>query len=144
MFENQEREYLECGRVGRLATADGAGRPHVVPVCYALVDDIVVTPIDEKPKRADPDKLRRSLDLEENPRIALVVDHYTEDWSQLGWLQLRGTASCRSPGDEGHSAGVAALVEKYNQYADHDLDARPLIRIAPGSIRSWGQIERPE
>ena len=144
MFRNQQREYLEQARVGRLATADGAGRPHVVPVCYALVDDTVVTPIDEKPKRADPDELRRSRDLEENPRVALVVDHYTEDWSKLGWLQVRGTASRRSPGEKGHSTGVDALEEKYDQYADHDLDARPLIRIAPGSVRSWGRLERPE
>lgn len=142
MFENREREYLQRGRVGRLATADGAGRPHVVPICYALVGDTVVTSIDEKHKRADPDELRRSRDIEENPGVALVVDHYTEDWSQLGWLQVRGTASRRSPGDEGHSTGVAALREKYDQYADHDLNARPLIRIEPGSVRSWGRLER--
>ena len=144
MFHDQQREYLERGRVGRLATADGAGRPHVVPVCYALVDDTVVTPIDEKPKRADPDELRRSRDIEENPRVALVVDHYTEDWTQLGWLQVRGTASRRFPAEEGHSTGVAALEEKYDQYADHNLKARPLVRIDPGSVRSWGRLDRPE
>lgn len=143
MFQDQEREYLERARVGRLATADGEGRPHVVPVCFALADDHLVTPLDEKPKRVGPDELRRSRDVEENPRVALIVDHYTEDWSQLGWLQVRGTASRRSPGDEGHSTGVAALEEKFDQYADHDLDARPLIRIAPGSVRSWGRLERP-
>lgn len=144
MFQDREREYLERSFVGRLATADGEGRPHVVPVCFALVNDRIVTPIDEKPKCVRPDELRRSRDIDENPRVALVVDHYTEEWSRLGWLQIRGTASRRSPGDEPHAAGVAALEEKYDQYADHDLGARPLIRIEPGSVRSWGRLEQPE
>jgi len=143
MFRDVERHYVETARVGRLATADADGRPSAVPICFALVDSHIVTPVDEKPQRVSPDRLRRSRDIRENPRVTLVVDHYTEDWTRLGWVQIRGTAMHCSPEDDHHSPGVTALRRKYDQYADHDLEQRPLIRIAPGSVRSWGRLERP-
>lgn len=143
MFRDEERQYVETARVGRLATADAEGRPHAVPVCFALVDDHIVTPIDEKPQRVAPEALRRSRDISENPRVAVLVDHYTEDWSRLGWVQVRGTARRCQPGEEPHSPGVTALRRKYDQYTEHDLEDRPLIRISPGSVRSWGRLGRP-
>ena len=144
MFRDQERHYLESARIGRLATVDADGRPHVVPVCFAVADDRIVTPIDEKPQRVAPDDLRRIRNIGENPRVALLVDHYTEDWAQLGWVQVRGTAALHTAGDDRHSLEVRALERKYDQYAEHDLDERPLIRIDPGSVRSWGRLERPQ
>lgn len=141
MFEDRERRYVERARVGRLATADADGRPNAVPVCFAIVDEHLVTPIDEKPQHVGPDDLRRMRDISENPRVALVVDHYTEDWARLGWVQVRGTATRCSPAEDPHAPGVSALETKYDQYADHELDARPLIRIAPGSVRSWGRLD---
>lgn len=142
MFDPAERRYLERARVGRLATADDAGRPNVVPVCFALVGDEVATPIDEKPKAGGPDSLRRSRDIEDNPAVALVVDHYTETWADLGWVQIRGTGTVLSPDESGHVEAVAALREKYDQYEDHALEDRPVIRIAPGSVLSWGTLSR--
>ncbi|MEF8815024.1 MAG: TIGR03668 family PPOX class F420-dependent oxidoreductase [Halovenus sp.] len=143
MFQDHERQYLERARLGRLATADAEARPRVVPVCFALADGDIVTPIDEKPQRVSPNELRRSRDINENPRVALVVDHYTENWDRLGWVQVRGTATHFSPGDEPHTLGASALEQKYDQYADHDLENRPLIRISPGSVQSWGHLEHP-
>ena len=144
MWRDEERQYVRSARVGRLATADADGRPHVVPVCFALVDDDLVTPIDEKPQRVEPDALRRSRDVAENPRVAVIVDHYTEKWSQLGWVQVRGTADRCGPDEDGHASGVSALRAKYDQYTGHDLEERPLLHVAPGSVRSWGQLERPD
>jgi PPOX class probable F420-dependent enzyme len=144
MFDPDERRYLEAAPLGRLATADSACRPHVVPVCFALVDDDVVTPIDEKPKRVAPTDLRRVRDVEENPRVALVADHYAPDWAELGWVQVRGTAEVVDPGASPHERAVRALRSKYDQYADHALAERPLLRITPGSVRSWGHLDRPE
>jgi PPOX class probable F420-dependent enzyme len=144
MFDACERSYLGTARVGRLATADAEGRPHAVPVCFALDGDRVVTPIDEKPKRVAADELRRSRDVRENPRVALVVDHYVEEWSRLGWVQVRGTATHLDPRESGHADAVAALREKYDQYADHALEERPVIAVEPGSVRSWGELSRPE
>lgn len=129
--------------IGRMATADAEGRPRVVSVCFALVDDHIVTPIDEMPQSASPDELRRSRDINENPRVALLVDHYTDDRAQLGWMQVRGTATRCAPDEDSYTLSITALRRKYDQYADHNLANRPPIRIAPGSIRSWGNPERP-
>lgn len=102
-----------------------------------------MTPIDEKPQGLAPDGLRRSRDISENPRVALLVDHYREEWSQLCWVQVRGTARRLSSRCEFHTSAVTALREKYAQYTDHTLEDRPMIQITPGSIRSCGQLEHP-
>lgn len=143
MFEAHERRYLDTARVARLGTADADGRPHVVPVCFAVVEDAIVTPIDEKPKSGSPDELQRSRDIRENPRVVLLVDHYTETWSELGWLQVRGTARHIESGHTDHAPAVTALRDKYEQYADHALEERPIIRITPERVLSWGQLEGP-
>lgn len=143
MFDDRERAYLAAARLGRLATADSDGRPHAVPVCFALVEDRVVTPIDEKPQRSEPMRLRRSEDIRQNPFVAMVVDHYTETWDDLGWVQIRGRADHLAPGEPAHAAAVTSLREKYRQYRDHDLEDRPVIRIEPGSVVSWGTLEQP-
>ena len=114
------------------------------------MDGNLVTPIDEKPKQVSPEALRRSRDVAENPHVAVVFDHYSEDWSRLGWVQVRGTATLVKPGEQGeqgeqgedrHGTGFGALRRKYDQYADHDLERRPLIWIETGSVRSWGALE---
>ena len=137
-----EHRYLETARVGRLATADAEARPHAVPVCFALASGRIVSPIDEKPKDAPPRALRRVRDVESNPTVALVVDHWSEDWDALGWLQVRGRASVTPPEAGGHDAAVAALREKYDQYREHALEERPLLRIDPGHAVSWGRLQR--
>lgn len=143
MFRDRERRFVERARVGRLATADAEGRPHVVPVCFAFVGDRLVTPIDEKPQDVAANALRRSRDVEENPRVALVVDRYSEDWSRLGWVQVRGTATHLAANEPSHPPAVRALREKYDQYADHALEERPIVRVSPGHVLSWGRLERP-
>lgn len=143
MFKPTQRVYLEAARVGRLATADGEGRPHAIPVCFALHEDRIVTPIDEKPKENTPSSLQRLKNIDANPYVVLLVDHYCEDWAQLGWLLIRGQASRLGPAEDSHSSAVAALRSKYEQYADHALEERPMIQITPGSIQTWGTLERP-
>lgn len=144
MLGDDEQAVLEAARVARLATADAEGRPHVVPICYALVGaetgPALVTSIDEKPKTAGPEALRRVRDVRANPRVAVVVDRYAEDWDRLGWVQVRGTATVLEPGDDGHPEAVAALHERYDQYADHALEDRPVIEVRVGSVRSWGDL----
>jgi PPOX class probable F420-dependent enzyme len=142
MFDPAERQYVESARVGRLATADADGRPHAVPICFAFDGGDVVSPIDEKPKRVGPSALKRVRDVRENPSVALVVDHYTESWRDLGWVQVRGRAAVEPPDRPGHGGAVGALRAKYDQYLDHALEDRPLLRIDPGSVRSWGELDQ--
>jgi PPOX class probable F420-dependent enzyme len=106
-----------------------------------LLGDDLVTPIDEKPKRGPPDALRRSRDIEANPRVAVVVDHYTENWDSLGWIQIRGTATHLSPDNDDHPDACAALRAKYDQYETHAIEERPVIRIEVGSVLSWGTLD---
>lgn len=139
-MDDDVRRFLERARVARLATADDLGRPAVVPVCFAVDGERVVTPIDEKPKEGRPRDLRRVRDVEANPRVALVADRYDEDWSRLAWVQVRGTASVVEPGRPAHESAVRALRRKYDQYDDHDLNGRPVIEIRPGHVVSWGDL----
>jgi PPOX class probable F420-dependent enzyme len=141
-FSDAERRFLAAARVARLATADEHGRPHAVPICFALVEDRLVTPLDEKPKDADPKALRRVRNIEANPHVAVIADRYTEDWSELGWVQVRGTARLFAPIDADREPAVDALRAKYPQYDNHALDRRPLIHIDPGYVVSWGALER--
>jgi PPOX class probable F420-dependent enzyme len=129
--------FLEQQRSGRLATVDPAGQPHAVPICYVLLDGIVYTPIDEKPKRGDPRQLRRIRNILANPRVCLVVDHYEdEDWSRLAWLQVRGVASLVE-GDAERATALAALRARYRQYRAMALEELPLLRITPTRVVGW-------
>lgn len=142
-WSDEERRYVASARVGRLATVDAEDRPHAVPICYALVGERIVSPLDEKPQSVEATDLRRVRNIRQNPRVTLVVDHYTEQWESLGWVQVRGRAAVVSPNEPGHSEAVSALRTKYDQYESHALRRRPLIRIEPGQIRSWGRLDRP-
>jgi PPOX class probable F420-dependent enzyme len=138
----EERAFVADARVGRLATVDNHGRPHAVPICFTLVDETLISPLDEKAQTVGPRALRRVQNIEANPHVAVVVDRYVEDWSQLGWVQIRGRASLLEANATDHSAVVDALREKYDQYADHALEERPVIQIEPGSVSSWGDFSR--
>jgi PPOX class probable F420-dependent enzyme len=84
------RDFTQRASVGRLATVDASGAPHVVPICFVLLDGRIYSVIDEKPKRTT--RLQRLRNLEANPRAALVIDRYSDDWSELAWVMVRGLA----------------------------------------------------
>jgi len=135
-----ERAFLEAGRVGHLATADAAGVPHVVPVCYALIGDNAYVSIDEKPKSGDAARLKRLRNIAANPHVALVVDRYDDaDWSRLGWVMLRGGAKVLSGGPE-HAAAQARLRERYAQYRAMALEGLPVIAIRVARAAAWGEL----
>ena len=128
--------FLERQRVARLATVDEQGRPHALPVCFAVLDGALYTPIDEKPKRGDPASLRRVRNILARPSVCLVVDHYEDDWTRLAWLQVRGSADLVTDADE-RARAFAALRARYPQYRTMDLESRPLIRITPERVVGW-------
>jgi PPOX class probable F420-dependent enzyme len=127
-------ELLESARVGHLATVDEQNRPHVVPVCFALLDQTLYTPIDEKPKRGG--ELRRLRNIRANSTVCLTVDHWDEDWRHLAWVQARGTAGLVDDPAE-RTRAIAALREKYPQYRSMRLEERPLIRIGIERTVAW-------
>ena len=127
---------LREARVARLATADADGQPHVVPVCFAVDGQTIYTPLDEKPKRVAPRRLRRVRNIEANPRIALVVDHYEEDWRRLRFALVTGTARIIEGGPD-HARAIALLREKYPQYRAMRLEDRPVLVISPHHVVTW-------
>ena len=74
---------LETARVARLATLDAKRRPHLVPICFACDGNVVYSAIDRKPKRVAPNRLARLKNIKKTPQVALLVDHYNEDWTRL-------------------------------------------------------------
>jgi PPOX class probable F420-dependent enzyme len=139
MLTEAQRAFLNAARVGHLATADAAGVPHLVPVCFCLLDGSAYISIDEKPKRTDR-PLKRLRNILANPAVALTVDRWDEDWSRLAWVMLRGKASVLDSGAE-HDAAQATLRERYPQYRTMDLAPLPVIAIRIGSVLSWGTLE---
>ena len=127
--------------MAHLATADGRGAPHVVPICFALVDETVYVAIDEKPKRGAPMHLQRLRNIAQNPRVAVVADMYDDrDWSRLGFVLIRGSARVLDAGDE-HRRALEVLRTKYVQYRTMALDERPVIAIQVERVTTWGHID---
>jgi PPOX class probable F420-dependent enzyme len=136
LLSGQEAE-VTAARVARLATVDGRGRPHVVPIVFAYAEGSVYTPLDAKPKSVAPERLRRVRNIAANPQVQVMVDRYDEDWRRLWYVQLRGRAEVLSGGSE-YERGRRLLEEKYSQYSELPLAGRPLIRVTVERAISWG------
>ena len=136
-----ELELLSQARRAVLATIAPDGSPRLVPIAFVYDSGIIYSPLDEKPKTvADPRELARVHDIEQRPRVSLIVDRWDEDWSALGWLRLLGSARLIGPEGESapeHANAVRLLRARYPQYATHALETRPVIRIEIDSAKSW-------
>jgi len=120
-------------RVGRLATIRPDGSPHIVPITFAVVDRTVVTMVDHKPKRTT--SLQRLANIDAEPRVALLVDEWSEDWRRLRWARFDGTARIHHQGDLWELARDA-LVARYDQYRDQPPNG-PAIVITIENVTGW-------
>jgi PPOX class probable F420-dependent enzyme len=128
--EELRRRFSEA-RVARLATADDRGRPHLVPVVFALSGDTLYSAVDAKPKRST--ALRRLANVAANPRVCLLVDHYTEDWRALWWVRADGIGRVLDPAVAEARDAVALLAGRYGQYRDQP-PAGPVLAV---DVRRW-------
>jgi PPOX class probable F420-dependent enzyme len=136
-FSPDQLAFLHNQRVGRLATASGDGAPHVIPVCYACDGANLYIALDAKPKRVAPERLRRVRNILENPRVALVIDRYSDDWSELAYMLIQGQATLAPPGQAEHSRAVALLRARYAQYQAMPIERQPVIVIWPATVVEW-------
>lgn len=134
-----EMKFLVRQRVARLATADRTGVPHLVPVCFAIDGSRLYITIDEKPKRAIGHAVKRVRNIIDNPSVAVLADHYDEDWSRLGWVMLRGPAEILDRGAE-HDRAQELLRERYRQYAQMQIADHPVIAVTIERVTSWGDL----
>ena len=139
-IEPEVEAFIKKLPVARLATADAEGRPSVVPVCFVLVDGYFYTPIDEKRKSVSWGRLKRLRNIEVNPSVSLVIDHYEADWTALGYVLVRGVAETIAPRGryaKEHAEVIARLRSRYPQYRNARIDQKPLIKISPESVTLW-------
>jgi PPOX class probable F420-dependent enzyme len=138
MLSDSERHFLAQRRVAHLATADRRAVPHVVPVCFAIREHTLYVTIDEKPKRSGT-ALKRLRNIAENPAVAVVADHYDEDWTRLGWVMLHGQAEILTEGAE-HTDAQALLRERYPQLRAMQIAGYPVIVVRIERTSSWGDL----
>ncbi|HLX36559.1 MAG TPA: TIGR03668 family PPOX class F420-dependent oxidoreductase [Candidatus Binataceae bacterium] len=133
------REFIESQRIAHLATASSAGAPHNIPLCFWFDGARFYFVIDEKPKRASGTGIKRMRNIAENPRVALVFDHYEENWQQLAYVLIHGIARIVDDADE-YARAIQQLRHKYSQYRAMTLtqDKNPLVRIEPERVHAWG------
>lgn len=132
MDRDEARARFAAARVARLATVGADGRPHLVPVTFAVHGNAVVTAVDHKPKRGN--DLRRLRNIRQNPGVSLLVDHYDEDWSRLWWVRADGLARVLPAAEQTNPLG--RLVAKYEQYTEN-VPAGPVIWIEVSAWRGW-------
>jgi PPOX class probable F420-dependent enzyme len=138
------RDFLAFARVGHLATADAAGVPHNVPLCYWFDGARFYFAIDEKPKRGRALALRRMRNIAANPNVALVVDHYEEHWSNLAYVLVHGYAGLVDDREE-YLLALRSLRDKYPQYRAMvlSIENNPVVRIDPTRVHVWGERFKP-
>jgi PPOX class probable F420-dependent enzyme len=113
----EARARFAAARVARLATADAAGRPHLVPVAFVVAGDTIYSAVDAKPKRTR--ALRRLANVRENPAVSLLVDHWEEDdWAALWWVRADGRGRVLDPEDPEARRAVDLLRERYPRQRD--------------------------
>jgi PPOX class probable F420-dependent enzyme len=110
----QARDRFAAARVARLATADAGGRPHLVPVVFAVEGERVYSVVDAKPKRTT--ALRRLANVRQNPAVALLVDHYEDaDWDALWWVRADGRGRVLEPESDEAQRAIVLLAARYPQ-----------------------------
>ena len=136
LLTSSQTRLLEEARVGHLATSDSEGMPHVIPVCFALHEGNLYSVLDQKPKRAPLTRLRRVRNIVANPKAALTVDHYQEDWRGLWYILVWGAAELLTAGAE-RDAAEDVLRRKYWQYREMDIAGNPVIKLTPERVTAW-------
>jgi PPOX class probable F420-dependent enzyme len=124
---------LTRARVARLATIDPDGRPHLVPIVFALERDTLYSAVDRKPKRSS--RLRRIENARARPEVTILVDHYEDDWGRLWWIRLRGRARVLEHGEERERA-LLLLRAKYPQYERQPPEG-PVLAVDVTERRTW-------
>ncbi len=133
LHPDEARELFATARVARLATVRSDGAPHIVPVCFAVAEGIVYSAVDGKPKRTP--ALARLRNIGSEPRVALLADHYDDDWARLWWVRLDGDARLVGGTSERERA-LRALTERYAQYRDSPPQGA-VIAVEPQGWLGW-------
>ncbi|MGE0824712.1 MAG: TIGR03668 family PPOX class F420-dependent oxidoreductase [Candidatus Binatia bacterium] len=135
------QRFIRAHFVARLATADKSGQPHVIPFCYAFDSGAFYFVVDEKPKRHTSKPLKRIRNMLENPHVALVIDDYSDDWTQLAYVLVIGNAALVEQYEE-YDRVLGVLRDRYPQYHTMRLEfpQNTMVRITPTKVLAWGKV----
>lgn len=139
LTEAEARERLSQARIARLATVGADGRPHLVPVTFAVSGDRILTAVDAKPKSTT--NLRRLANIRANPLVAVLADYYDEDWSRLWWARADGEAAIIED-IAGMAEPVGLLARRYPAYQEKP-PAGPVIAIQVTAWSGWSALSPP-
>lgn len=129
--EEEARRRFADARVARLATADARGRPHLVPIAFAIDGDTVYSAVDDKPKRHT--ALRRLANVRVNSAVALLVDRYDDDWTKLWWVRADGVGRVLEPDVNEALHAVSLLAHRYRQH----MERRPTGWVLAVDVTRW-------
>jgi PPOX class probable F420-dependent enzyme len=124
---------LSNSRAAHLATVDEEGRPHIVPIVFAIHKDTLYFAVDEKPKKTR--DLQRLKNIAANPAVSVLADHYEDDWSKLWWVRADGTARVVTDSAEAERA-TELLAGKYEQHR-RARPAGPVVAIHLDRMTGW-------
>jgi coenzyme F420-0:L-glutamate ligase/coenzyme F420-1:gamma-L-glutamate ligase len=131
-------DFIERARIARLATIDSEFKPNLVPVVFVFDSNHFFIPVDEKRKTAKPAKLKRIRNIQDNPNVALLFDEYSEDWTKLAFVMIKGKASIvnKIEGNIQVRQAYKKLMTKYTQYQKVGVGEMCII-IKPEKVSSW-------
>jgi PPOX class probable F420-dependent enzyme len=127
------RDRVAAARVAHLATTGADGRPHVVPICFALDGETLYFAVDDKPKRTS--NLKRLRNIATNPAVSILVDHYEDDWNRLWWVRLDGRARIVTE-DAGIQIALRLLADRYPQ-CRATRPAGPVVAVSIEAMTGW-------
>jgi PPOX class probable F420-dependent enzyme len=138
MTGEEARRRFAAARVAHLATAAADNRPHVVPIAFALAGGTIYSAVDAKPKRGT--ALRRLANVAANHRVAVLVDHYDDDWTALWWVRADGDGRVLAVETVEGAEAVARLVDRYPQYRDQPPPG-PVLAIDVDRWSDWSAAD---
>jgi PPOX class probable F420-dependent enzyme len=124
---------LSSSPVAHLATVNAEGRPHIVPIVFAVDGDTLYFAVDAKPKKTT--DLQRLKNLAANPAVSVLADHYEDDWSKLWWVRADGSAHVVTDGAEAERA-TELLAKRYEQHR-RQRPAGPVVAIHVDRVTGW-------
>jgi PPOX class probable F420-dependent enzyme len=133
MEEAEARRRLAGSKVAHLATVSGEGRPHIVPIVFALDGNTLYFAVDAKPKKTA--RLARLKNIAANPAVSVLVDHYEDDWTRLWWVRADGTAHVITGAAEAEHA-TDLLAKRYEQH-ESKRPGGPVVAIHIDRLTGW-------
>jgi PPOX class probable F420-dependent enzyme len=137
MTEDEGRRRFATASVARLATVDPDCRPHLVPIVFVVAGQTVYTAVDDKPKRST--ALRRLANVRANPAVAVLVDHYDDDWRTLWWVRADGAGRVVTMAEPEAQQAVSLLASRYARYLSHP-PLGPVLAIDVERWSTWAAV----